>query len=96
MHVHPEAAAPVFVLLAKLAGVPTIALTKHNVFRFSGGLRLRKYVERRLIRAVGGRYGMISESVLTREWSSFRNPGVRIWNWIDTQHFRPPSASRAS
>lgn len=49
-------------------------------------------LERILIRVLGGRYGMVSSAVMECEWKKFRNPGVRLWNWLDTGYFRPPSA----
>jgi glycosyltransferase involved in cell wall biosynthesis len=91
VHVHTEIAPPVVAVLAKLAGVERIAVTPHNVFQFSGALRARKYCERALVRLLGGIYGMISEGVVACEWDRYRNRGVRIWNWIDTAHFRPPT-----
>ena len=92
IHVHTEIAPPVVVLLARMAGVPRIAITPHNVFNFSGALRARKFLERSLVRSLGGRYGMISKGVTACEWERFRNRGVPIWNWIDTSHFRPPTS----
>lgn len=91
VHIHTEAAAPLFAILAKLAGVPKIALTKHNVFNYTGVLRFRKYLERLLIRSLGGRYGMISESVSRCEWERFKNFGSRVWNWLDDSYYRPAS-----
>jgi glycosyltransferase involved in cell wall biosynthesis len=90
VHLHIEAATPIFALLAKLAGVPCIVLTPHSIYDFSGFLRARKFAERFLIRLLGGRYGMISEGVRQCEWERYRNPGVRTWNWFDSSHFRPP------
>jgi len=89
VHIHTEAAPPIFATLAKLAGVRRVAVTPHNTFRFSGALRMRKRIERRFVRLLGGRYGMISEGVRLCEWETFRNQGVRTWNWFDTAHFRP-------
>lgn len=101
VHIHTEAGRPIFAALAKLAGIRTIAVTPHNVFRFGGMLRVRKLCERQLIRLLGGRFGMISESVRECEWSRFRIKGARVWNWLNTSHFSPPSleqrnAARAS
>ena len=92
VHIHPERAAPLYAAVAKLAGVKVLALTKHNVFSFTGPLRLRKVGERFMIRSLGGRYGMISEGVQSAERIRFKNRGVRIWNWLDDQHFRPPTS----
>jgi glycosyltransferase involved in cell wall biosynthesis len=92
VHIHTEAATPIFVILAKLAGVKDVVLSVHNTFLFDGLLRTRKMLERILIRVLGGRYGMVSSAVMECEWKKFRNPGVRLWNWLDTGYFRPPSA----
>jgi glycosyltransferase involved in cell wall biosynthesis len=89
IHIHTETAVPVFAITAWLAGVRRLALTPHNTFYFKGFLRIRKIIERRLIRLIGGRYGMISDGVRKCEWETFRNPGIRTWNWIDTMTFRP-------
>src|SRR5215469_16441142 len=91
VHIHTEAATPIFVILAKLAGVSNIVLSVHSTFLFDGVLRTRKKLERMVIRALGGRYGMVSDAVMECERNRFHNPGVRLWNWIDTEYFRPPS-----
>ena len=89
VHIHVEAAVPVFLTIAKMAGVASIALTPHNTFYFRGLLRARKFVERWLARLLGGRFGMISDGVMRCEWETYRNPGVRTWNWLDEERFRP-------
>ena len=91
VHIHTEAATPIFAILAKLAGVKNIVLSVHNTFRFDGVLRLRKRLERTLIRALGGRYGMVSDAVIKCELERFGNSGVRLWNWLDTEYFRAPN-----
>ena len=91
IHIHTETAPPVYALLAKAAGVPTVALSVHGTFHFHGMLRRRKALERRIVRFLGGRYGMISDSVAKCESEEFRNVGVRIFNWIDVEHFRFPT-----
>jgi glycosyltransferase involved in cell wall biosynthesis len=91
VHIHTEAATPIFALLAKLAGVRSVVLSVHNTFLFDGILRVRKKLERMLIRAIGGRYGMVSDAVMECERTRFHNTGVRLWNWLDTEYFRPPS-----
>jgi len=93
IHIHTEAATPIFALLAKLAGVRSVVLSVHNTFLFDGTLRVRKKLERILIRAIGGRYGMVSDAVMECEQERFQNPGVRLWNWLNTDYFRPPSAA---
>ena len=91
VHIHTEAATPIFAILAKLAGVRSIVLSVHSTFLFDGVLRTRKTLERILVRALGGRYGMVSTAVMDCERERFHNPGVRLWNWLDTEYFRPPS-----
>lgn len=91
VHIHTEAATPFFAILAKLAGVKSVVLSVHNTFRFDGILRMRKRLERKLIRALGGRYGMVSDAVMECELERFGNSGVRLWNWLDAEYFRPPN-----
>ncbi len=91
VHIHTEAATPIFAILAKLAGVRNIVLSVHSTFLFDGALRIRKRLERSFIRTLGGRYGMVSDAVMKCERTRFHNPGVRLWNWLDTEYFRPPS-----
>jgi glycosyltransferase involved in cell wall biosynthesis len=92
VHIHTEAGAPLFALIAWLAGVRRIALTPHNTFRFQGLLRWRKLCERAFVRALDGRYGIISKGVRECELMRFHNNGASISNWIDTAYFRPPNA----
>ena len=92
VHIHTEAATPIFATVAKLAGVKNVVLSVHNTFLFDGVLRMRKRLERIFIRALGGRYGMVSTAVIECERERYQNPGVRLWNWIDTEYFRPPSS----
>jgi glycosyltransferase involved in cell wall biosynthesis len=91
VHIHTETAVPLLFALAKTAGVRCLALTPHSTYWFTGLLRGRKILERRLVRLLGGRYGMISDGVMDCEKRNFGNAGVRTWNWLDTAHFRPPT-----
>ena len=91
VHIHSEAAPQIYAILAKLAGVRRIAVTPHSIFKFDGALRIRKSFERKIIRLLGGRFGMISDGVARCEWERFHNKGIRIWNWLDASHFRPPT-----
>ena len=92
LHLHTEAAMPLFVALGRLAGIPAIVRTVHNTFTFTGPLGLRKRMERKLARAVGVRFAFVSESVEQVEAEYFGNHGTYTPNWFDTTHFRPPSA----
>src|SRR5215471_13335916 len=40
---------------------------------------------------IEARDGMVSDAVLVYEWERFRNPGVKIYNWLNIIHFRLPS-----
>jgi glycosyltransferase involved in cell wall biosynthesis len=91
LHLHTEAAMPLFVALGRGAGVPTIVRTVHNAFTFRGNLRIRKKIERKLASAVGVRFAFVSESVQQVESEYFGNRGTYTPNWFDTTHFRPPS-----
>jgi glycosyltransferase involved in cell wall biosynthesis len=91
VHIHTESSAALFAVQAAAAGVPQIVFSVHNTFRFRGFMRARKYFERCINRALGGRYAMVSDAVMECEWERFRNPGVRIRNWLDTSYFHPPS-----
>ncbi|WP_263415280.1 glycosyltransferase [Terriglobus albidus] len=89
VHIHTEAATPLFALIAKLAGVGQLAITPHNTFRFAGVLRLRKYMERAFLRRLGAHYGMISEDVSKCEEELYNNRGTRTVNWYNSNHFIP-------
>lgn len=91
IHIHTEEAMVLFTWLARTAHVRRVALTVHNVFTFTGSLRLRKNVERKIVRALGGRFGFVSDAVANNERVRFHNNGVRITNWVDTLHFLPPT-----
>ncbi len=91
LHLHTEAAMPLFVALGRRAGVSTIVRTVHNAFTFTGALRIRKKIERKLARAAGVRFAFVSESVQQVESEYFGNNGTYTPNWFDTTHFRPPS-----
>src|ERR1700753_2286671 len=91
VHIHTEAGPPLFVSIARIAGVRRIVLTPHNTFRFVGFLRFRKSCERNVCRFLVVRFGMISDGVKINEKVRFGVDGVRIQNWFDTEYFRPPS-----
>ena len=94
VHVHTEAAALLFTVIAKLAGVQSLAITPHNTFRFTGLLWMRKYLERAMIRMMGARYGMISDDVLHCEKELYDNEGVRTINWINSDRYLPASEAQ--
>lgn len=91
LHIHTETAHPLLAVIAKLAGVRRIAVTLHGIFNFRNALRARKFCERHAASAFGCRFGVISEAVRMCEWDRFRIRGIRILNWLDTSHFKPPT-----
>lgn len=90
LHIHPEAYGPLPFLVGRRLGIP-MARTVHNRFGFDGILRLRKTCERWIARKLGVRFIAIGQTVLDNERQRFRNPCLLLWNWIDTEKFRPPS-----
>lgn len=95
LHIHPEAYGPLPFLVGRMLGIP-MARTVHNQFGFNGTLRLRKTAERWFARKLGVRFIAIGETVLDNERQRFRNPCLLLWNWIDTEKFRPPSPQERS
>jgi glycosyltransferase involved in cell wall biosynthesis len=92
VHIHPEHAYYLIATLCKMAGIETIVRSVHNVYPYGRALRLRKTLERYYTRLLGVRFGFVSPSVGNAEFRDFKNDGVVIRNWFDTEHFRPPSA----
>lgn len=102
VHIHCEQANFWYAAAARLAGRRHIARSIQNTFCFHGVLRVRRWVERWLLRrCLGVRQVAASPSVLAAEWKTYRNPTEAILNWYDDRRIRPPSpaarlAARAS
>jgi glycosyltransferase involved in cell wall biosynthesis len=92
VHIHSEHAYYLIATLCKMARIKTVVRSVHNVYPYGKSLRLRKTFERYYTRLLGVRFGFVSPSVSNAELRDFRNDGVLIRNWFDTEHFRPPSA----
>jgi glycosyltransferase involved in cell wall biosynthesis len=92
VHVHTERGFIWYIVLAKVAGVPILVRTFHNVFLFCSYLRWKRSWQRRLsqnvFRAV---HTAISESVLVEEKERFANNCILVRNWTDIETFHPPS-----
>jgi glycosyltransferase involved in cell wall biosynthesis len=79
-------------LSAHIAGVKSI-YTFHNVFTphwysylYHFGLRIMaKYIFK-------SQYHTISDSVFNNELKLYKNPTIKIFNWINTNRFYPPNA----
>ncbi len=91
VHIHTEQAYYLIATLCKIARIRTVVRSVHNVYPYGGCLRLRKTLERFYTRVLGVRFGFVSPSVHRAEMRDFRNDGVVIRNWFDSEHFRPPS-----
>lgn len=92
IHLHTERGSFWYAALACLAGHHRLIRTFHNVFPFTGGLRIRRYVQRFAMRHVlNVRPVAISRSVKDCEWGCYRNPTILIPNWFDSECYRPPT-----
>jgi glycosyltransferase involved in cell wall biosynthesis len=92
VHIHSEHAYYLIATLCKIAGIKTVVRSVHNVYPYGSFLKCRKTLERYYTRLLGVRFGFVSPSVRNAELRDFRNSGVVIRNWFDTEHFRPPSS----
>lgn len=95
VHVHAERLS-YWVCLAALAAGCRVVRTFHGIFRFGGQLRLRRWLQRRHLEALGVASVAISRSVRDNEQQRFRITPTVIDNWIDLRKFPPATpASRA-
>ena len=89
VHIHREAQEVYYALDARLCGIKSIVRTVHNVFAFSGMLRLRRIFTRWISRVLGVKYVAISESVIKNEKKTFNNKIKNlITNWYNNKTFR--------
>jgi glycosyltransferase involved in cell wall biosynthesis len=91
VHIHTEQANMFYGVAARLAGVDRIVHTIHNVFPFTGILRLVRIAMRKGLRWLGATPVAVGPSVATNEEQILRNKTVVIPNWYDAKLFRPPS-----
>ena len=95
VHIHADRGAFWYACTARLCRVPTIIRTIHNVFIFTGFLRLRRGVQRLIMRSLlGVTFIAVSESVKDIEKAVFHNSCVLIKNWIDQCKFSPANDDR--
>jgi glycosyltransferase involved in cell wall biosynthesis len=94
VHVHAERASFWVLLTSLLAGSRRPIRTVHSTFDFGGQLRLRRAVQRNLLRALGVRYVAVGDAVAEVERRSLRNKSVVVRNWFDGTAFRPASAEQ--
>ena len=79
-------------IVARLAGIRRIIYTIHNVYGFTGSLRVERIVMRTVLRFLGAVPVAPGMSVAENEAKRFFNRALLISNWCDTGVFRPPSA----
>ena len=92
VHLHVETAFIWYVLLLNMSNVRTVVKTYHSVFQFTGYLRWKRALHRKISTKVFGTIQhAIGDSVLKFEKERFGNDCILIRNWTDTKKFRPPS-----
>jgi glycosyltransferase involved in cell wall biosynthesis len=97
VHIHTERANFYFAITARIAGVPRIVRTIHNVFPFTGMLGLSRKIQRRVLGKIGCEQISVSQSVATIEQDFYGSQTTQIANWYDSSHFTPPTlAQRAA
>lgn len=90
VHQHAEGASYWFGL-ASLHGGAKLVRTVHNNFAFDGNLRWRRAMQRRHLQSLGARFVAIASGVQQNEQERFGITSDLVWNWIDTDRFRPIS-----
>ena len=91
VHIHTEQANVFYGVAARLAGVHRIVHTIHNVFPFTGLLRLVRIGMRQGLRWLGATPVAVGSSVADNEKQVLWNRTMVISNWYDAGVFRPPS-----
>ena len=87
IHLHCEQANFYHGLAAWSAGPNIILRTIHNAFAFTGNLRWRRGIQRRLLHTLGIRHVSISSSVKETEVHCYGLPTTLVWNWYDSFRF---------
>ncbi len=91
IHLHTERGNFWFALVALLAARGRVVRTIHSSFSFSGFLRWRRMVQRRILQRLGVCHVAISESVRRVEGDRFGTKPVVVFNWYNSLHFISPS-----
>ena len=90
VHVHTERAAFWYGLTVRGAGIPVVVRSIHNAYAFTGNLRLRRLVQRRLMAWTGVAQVAVGPSVRETERCTYGLETPVINNWFDAERFRPP------
>lgn len=93
VHQHAEGMSFWYGLAALSAGAKVVR-TVHNNFAFTGGLRLRRGLQRRLLAGLGARYVTIGESVCRNERERFGLASKVVVNWADLEGLPPPTPTQ--
>jgi glycosyltransferase involved in cell wall biosynthesis len=94
VHVHAEHASFWTSLIALAAGRARVVRTVHSTFEFTGALRWRRAIQRRVLRRLGVTYVAVSESVASVERSRFGISPLVIRNWFDAERFDPTTRAK--
>ena len=94
VHIQTERACFWYGLAAYLAGSRRMFRTVNNVFLFHGMLRVRRAVQRRILRWLGVHMIAISRSVRAAEEQYFANPTELIPAWFDDTSYVPPASEQ--
>jgi glycosyltransferase involved in cell wall biosynthesis len=90
VHVHTETINFPYSLTARLAGVKVVR-SIHNCFDFTGLSRMKRLIERQILRYLGSANIACSVSASEVEQRCYGNPTVAIPNWYDHNRFFPTS-----
>lgn len=91
VHQHADRSSYWFGLAALSAGARLVR-TMHTNFSFDGALRWRRALQRRHLQSLGARFVAIAPGVQMNEQDRFGITSELVWNWIDTDRFRPASS----
>ena len=94
VHIHTARAAPIYAAVAGLMvrNRPVVFRTVHHLFRFDGLLRVRKKLERKLMKhLLGVRFLSNSPSGMRNERRRYGMSNTYAPNWYDSDLFTPPT-----
>lgn len=89
IHIHLERASFWLSLTALAARAPVVLKTIHSYFDFTGNLRVRRLVQRRLMNRMGVVQVAISRAVQENEKRRFGIETALVYNWFDSNAYRP-------
>ena len=81
IHIHTERAYPFYAIIGIICGAKIIR-TVHHIFHFSGLLRIRKIIERKVCLMLGVKFVSNSNSGWLNEKKRFFTRNIFISNWI--------------